>query len=153
MKKLILIAIAFISLNAVAQDNKKEHTKKDSKEKRELAKDLSAEEIATIGSKKMTLALDLSEKQQDQVKEVLLEQAITRKQNMEKRREKSKKEDAKKLSKEDRLTLINAKLDNQIAMKQKMKSILTAEQYEKWESIQGRRGKKGNKKQDNRRKN
>ena len=27
---------------------------------------------------------------------------------------------------------LNAKLDTKIAMKQKMKSILTAEQYEKW---------------------
>ena len=146
MKKLILIAIAFISLNAVAQDKKREHSKKDAKEKRELAKDLSADEIATLGSKKMTLALDLSDKQQAQVKEILLEQATSRKQKMAEREKSKNDANAKKPTKEERIKMMNSKLDNQIAMKQKMKTILTPEQYEKWENMQGKRGQKGNKK-------
>nr|WP_321248263.1 hypothetical protein [uncultured Psychroserpens sp.] len=153
MKKLILIAIAFISLNAVAQDKKREHSKKDAKEKRELAKDLSADEIATLGSKKMTLALDLSDKQQAQVKEILLEQATSRKQKMAEREKSKNDANAKKPTKEERIKMMNSKLDNQIAMKQKMKTILTPEQYEKWENMQGKRGQKGNKKQKNKRKN
>ena len=92
MKKLILIAIAFISLQAVAQERKRG----EKSGKKEMMKDLSADEIATLGSKKMTLALDLSTKQQAQVKEVLLEQAIARKQKMAERSTMNKSDDSKK---------------------------------------------------------
>ncbi|MFT4803408.1 MAG: protein CpxP, partial [Psychroserpens sp.] len=90
------------------------------------------EEMATLGSKKMTLALDLSIDQQAKVKEALLEQATIRKQNMAEREKMKNNDDAKKPTKEERVEHLNAKLDTKIAMKQKMKSILTAEQYEKW---------------------
>jgi len=36
---------------------------------------------------------------------------------------------------------MNAKLDSQIAMKQKMKTILDADQYEKWENMKREQGK------------
>nr|WP_321225244.1 hypothetical protein [uncultured Psychroserpens sp.] len=151
MKKLILIAIAFISLQAVAQDKKRGD--RGERGDREMMKNLSAEEIATIGSKKMTLALDLNAKQQTQVKTVLLEEATSRKEKMAARKEANKNDDAKKPTKEERVKMMNAKLDEQIAMKQKMKSILTAEQFEKWTKMQakrkhkskGKKGRKGNK--------
>ncbi|MDG5489947.1 hypothetical protein [Psychroserpens sp. SPM9] len=135
MKKIILIALAFVTLQGVAQDKKRG----DRDGKRDMAKDMSAEDIATLGSKKLTLALDLSEKQQAQVKEVLLEQATARKEKMEERQKEKEKEDAKKPSKEERVKMMNARLDDQIAMKKKMKSILTAEQFEKWETMQAKR--------------
>jgi protein CpxP len=132
MKTLILIAFAFITLQAVAQDNRKGDEKGERNGKREMMKDLSPEEMATLGSKKMTLALDLSIDQQAKVKEALLEQATIRKQNMVEREKMKNNDDAKKPTKEERVEHLNAKLDTKIAMKQKMKSILTAEQYEKW---------------------
>ncbi|MEH6535432.1 MAG: hypothetical protein V7719_03495 [Psychroserpens sp.] len=141
MKKLILITLAFVTLQAVAQDKRKGHIK-DDKQSREMIKDLSAEEIATLGSKKMTLALDLSKKQQAQVKEILLEQATTRKQKMEERKKKVEKEDAKKPSKEERVKMMNVRLDDKIAIKQKMKTILTAEQYKKFEKMSAKRNRK-----------
>ncbi len=73
MKTLILIAFAFITLQAVAQDNRKGDEKGERNGKREMMKDLSPEEMATLGSKKMTLALDLSIDQQAKVKEALIE--------------------------------------------------------------------------------
>ncbi|WP_040281310.1 hypothetical protein [Psychroserpens damuponensis] len=145
-KKIILIAIAFVSLQAVAQEKRKGGERGD----RDMMKNLSAEEIATLGTKKMTLALDLSSTQQTQVETVLLEQAKERKAKMAEREKAKNDDDAKKPTKEDRLKMRNAQLDSQIAMKQKMKSILTAEQYEKWTETQGKRknkfkGKKGRK--------
>ena len=47
----------------------------------------------------------------------------------------------KKPSKEERVKMMNAKLDSQIAMKQKMKTILDADQYEKWENMKREQGK------------
>ena len=150
MRKVILIALAFVTLQAVAQEKKKGDIKKD-RQSRMMVKDLSPEEIATLGSKKMTLALDLTEKQQTEVKAILLEQATSRKKKMEAFKEMKEKDDAKKPSKEERLKMMNEKLDHQIAMKKKMKAILNAEQFEKWEKIQakrsGERGKRNFKKE------
>ena len=138
MRKVILIALAFVTLQAVAQEKKKGDIKKD-RQSRMMVKDLSPEEIATLGSKKMTLALDLTEKQQTEVKAILLEQATSRKKKMEAFKEMKEKDDAKKPSKEERLKMMNEKLDDQIEMKKKMKAVLTAEQYEKWEHMQTKR--------------
>jgi len=81
MKKLILIAIAFVTLQAVAQDTKKEHRNG----KKEMMKALSAEEMATIMTKKLTLALDLTKEQQVEVQELMLIQATDRKQKIDER--------------------------------------------------------------------
>ncbi|MEM5566004.1 hypothetical protein WNY78_12855 [Psychroserpens sp. AS72] len=143
-KKIILIAIAFVTLQAVAQDKRKGGERGE----RKMMKNLSAEEIATLGSKKMTLELDLSTAQQAQVKTVLLAQATERKENMAEREKAKKDDDAKKPTKEEVLKMRNAKLDSQIAMKQKMKSILTAEQYEKWTKMQGKRMHKSKNKKE-----
>ncbi|WP_460219854.1 hypothetical protein [Psychroserpens sp. MEBiC05023] len=140
MKKLILIAVAFISLQAVAQDKHKG----DRRSKAEHMKNMSAEDQATIITKKMTLALDLNEKQQSQVKEVMLEEANFRKQKM---KEKELMRDAKKTKssvkienvKEIDPKAINNRLDRKIEVKKKMKSILSEEQYNKWEKMQVRR--------------
>ncbi|WP_298898042.1 DUF4890 domain-containing protein [uncultured Psychroserpens sp.] len=146
MKKLILIALAFVSLQAVAQDKQKKELKRERGARAEMMKDMSPEEIATITTKKMTLALDLTEKQQAQVKEVMLTQAETMKAKRNEREEMKKEKGEKKISKEDRVKMMNQRLDDQIAMKKKMKSILTSEQYEKWESLQGKHQKRARKK-------
>ena len=136
MKKLILVAMAFITLQAVAQDKPQEMQRANKKEGRQMMKDMSPEEMATISTKKMTLALDLNDKQQAQVKTLFLEQAANR---PKKRGEK------KELTKEERVKMMNDRLDAQIAMKQKMKSILTNEQYVKFEKMEERRSQMGNK--------
>ena len=74
---------------------------------------------------------------------MLLEQATTRKQKMAEREKMRNGDDNKRLTKEERLEMTNAKLDSQIAMKKEMKSILTAEQYEKWTKMEANRNQKG----------
>ena len=118
MKKLVLIVIAFISLQAISQDKKKERP-----ERADKMMNLSAEEIATLQTKKMTLHLDLNEKQQKAIYDINLENAANRKAMMEARKAKKAKGEMAKPTDDERYEMVNAKLDHQIAMKAKMKEI------------------------------
>lgn len=122
----MLIAIAFLTLNALAQDK---HNRKNE------FKNLSAEEVATLQTKNLTLQLDLTESQQTAVKSLVLKEAKYREQKKAEREEKKKNDDFKKPTKEERYAMANDRLDRQIEMKKQMKAILNAAQYEKWEAI------------------
>ncbi len=143
MKNLLMIALAVFTLQATAQENKKEARKGEMKERMEARQDMSPEDMAKLQTKKMTLHLDLTEKQQVEVEKILLAEAKDRKAKMEEFKEKKEKAEGEKPSKEDRLKMMNEKLDHQIEMKKKMKAILNAEQYEKYDKMQSsRQGKK-----------
>ena len=109
-------------------------------EMRQKGNDFSPEEVATLQTKKMTLQLDLTDKQQKQVYELIKKNAeerqALRSQNREKR---------ENLSKEERFNNENVKLDKQIAHKAEMKKILNEEQFAKWENSMKERMRKGNK--------
>lgn len=144
MKKLILIALAFMALQATAQERQRMQQNDSKKERAHKFKDLTPEEAATLQTKKMTLHLDLTEAQQTKIQALNLENAKKRKVKMEARKPMKEDEDFAKPTKEERLKMKNERLDNQIARKQKMKAILNAEQYEKWSAqSQRRQGKKG----------
>lgn len=138
MKKLVLIALAFlaIQLHGQPQENKERHGKM------EAMKNFTAEEIAELKTKKMTLHLDLNEKQQKEIYALNLENASKRKAHMEQRKAKRESGEAQKPNKEERLKMMNAKLDHQIAMKAKIKTILNEEQFTKWEKAQARSNSK-----------
>ncbi|WP_298554018.1 hypothetical protein [uncultured Algibacter sp.] len=144
MKKLIIIALALVSLQAIAQEGKKE--KQNKPERAEKMMNLPAEDIATLKTKKMTLFLDLNESQQAKIQKINLENATKRKEMMAKRKAKKENGDAKRPTPEQRLKMENARLDYKIAMKAKMKTILNDEQYAKWEKAQIRKAKKGKEK-------
>lgn len=140
-----MIALAFATLNATAQDRNKEERKAQFKERMEARQDMTPEETAQLQAKKMTLHLDLTEKQQAEVEKVLLAEAKERKEKME--AFKAKKDAGEKFSKEDRVKMQNERLDNQIAMKKKMKEILNDEQYAKFEkTLDNRDERKGHRK-------
>ena len=141
MKKLILIAIAFIGLQAIAQEQKRQRP--NNQERSQKMMDLSAKDMATIQTKKMTLFLDLNESQQAKIQKINLENATKRKAMMAERKAKKESGEAQKPTQEQRLKMVNAKLDHQIAMKSKMKNILNEEQYAKWEKSQMRMASKG----------
>ncbi len=122
------------SLTAMAQEGP-ERGPRDGKDQ------LTPEQMATLQTKKMTLALDLSSAQQKQVQEFHLENAKLRKEKRE--AVKGKRTD---LSSEERFALQNERLDHMIAQKEKMKKILNEEQFAKWEkdmAHQKHRGQKG----------
>lgn len=124
MKKLMLIAIALMTLSATAQNQKN---------RRGEFKDLSPEEIATLRTKQMTLHLDLTESQQAEIKPLLLEEAKYMETLKATREQRKQENTAQKPSKEERYAMANERLNRQIEMKKKMKSILNEVQYEKWE--------------------
>ena len=138
MKKIFIIFIALITLQVTAQDRKRAPRGEGPEERMEAMKDLTPEEMATLQTKRMTLHLDLTEAQQKKVQALNLEEAKMRKAKMEEHMAMKEKGDMKTLSKEEKLKMMNERLDHQIAMKQQMKSILNEEQYKKWEASQGK---------------
>jgi periplasmic protein CpxP/Spy len=135
MKKLILIAIAMIAIQVSAQDTK-ERPNRERSAKIDKFQDLTPEEMASLQTKKMTLQLDLNESQQKEIQKINLENATERKAKMEARKAQKENETMAKPSKEERLKMMNERLDNQIEMKGKMKKILNDEQFAKWEKQQ-----------------
>ena len=139
MKNLLMIAITLASFTVTAQDEQKEGPKGQMKERMEMHQSMTPEEIAQLQTKKMTLTLDLNEKQQAEVEKLLLVEATTRKTKMEAMKVKRENEEREKPSKEEHLKMVNERLDHQIEMKKKMKAILNAQQYEKFEKMQDKR--------------
>ena len=132
MKKLVLIALAFMAIQVTAQERHRESRHNENKERAHKFQDLTPEEAATLQTKKMTLYLDLTEAQQVKVHALNLENAMMRKAKMDARKAMKEEDSYEKPSKEERLKMKNERLDNQIARKQKMKDILNTDQYEKW---------------------
>ncbi len=137
MRKLIVIAIALISIQAIAQTERR-----DRPERAQKMNNLSAEEMATLKTKKMTLFLDLNESQQIEVQKINLENVTLRKKMMEERKARRENGASQRPTKEERLKMENDRLDHKIAMKAKMKKILNEEQYAKWEKAQLRMASK-----------
>ncbi len=142
MKKLILIALALVTIQVSAQNKKQEFRKGDRMERGQRMSDFTPEEMAQLQTKKMTLDLDLTEAQQKQVEKLNLENAKERKAKMEARQAKMKDGKGEKPSKEERLIIMNERLDKQMEMKKKLKNILNEEQLKKWEKyhVQKKRG-------------
>ncbi|WP_324025451.1 hypothetical protein QSV08_19945 [Maribacter sp. BPC-D8] len=135
MKKIVMAILVMAAISVSAQDH-------NMKGKRGDMKDLSPEQVATLQTKKMTLALDLNESQQAKVKTILTKDATARKAKMADR--KASKEDGKKvLTSEEKYAKQNERLDYQIARKKEMKSILTADQFNKWEKMSHRKKMRG----------
>jgi periplasmic protein CpxP/Spy len=140
MKKVIAVLVLFVGLNTMAQ-------------KREN-RDLNPEQIATLTTKKMTLDLDLNESQQSKIYELQLENAKSRMTKMEAHKKaKENSESMKKLSSEERFAKKTEMLDHQIAQKKKMKAILNADQFEKWEKMNHNRKNRLHKKRGERKHN
>ena len=119
MKKLIL-AIALVATTLTfAQDRKARGEK------------LTPEQQTELQVKRMTLELDLDEKQQKEIKTILVEQSKKKETKLAEMKE--KREKGEKPSADERFEMKNEMLDNQIEMKAKMKKILKPEQYKKWE--------------------
>ena len=139
MKKLALVALALITLQATAQKQSMDAPRKN---RAEQFQNLSAEDIAELQTKKLTLHLDLNESQQKEVQKLNLENAKAMKAKMEERKAARENGTAQTPSQEARTKMMKERLDHQIAMKAKMKEILNDVQYEKWEKAQMRMGNK-----------
>ncbi|MFV5691384.1 hypothetical protein ACM55K_05095 [Flavobacterium sp. LT1R49] len=134
MKKLFIAALLVVGLSAFAQDNN-EMEKRPNKSEMEK---LTPEQRNELMLKKMTLDLDLNAKQQEQMKQVIAEQTTKREAMRAERKANQEKNTGENFDMRTKM------MDEQIAMKGKMKIILSAEQFEKWntekEKQQERRG-------------
>ena len=109
---------------------------------RKAMANLEPEEIATLQTKKMTLRLDLTDAQQQDIYKINLENAKLRKAHMAERKARKENSEASKPTKEERLAMANKMLDHKIEVKAKMKKILNEEQYTKWETAMAKRERK-----------
>jgi hypothetical protein len=83
--------------------------------------------------KKMTLELNLNAKQQEQVKQIIAEQSVKREAMKAERM--AKKQDNYKPTADEQIAMKNKMLDEQIDLQNKMKTILTEEQFKDWKNI------------------
>ena len=120
MKKVCIVALLVIGLSSFAQERKERHPKGEMEQ-------MTPEQRNQLHLKKMTLDLDLNAKQQEQLTKILADQSAKR--EAMKAEHKVKMEEVKAI----RFEMKKKILDEQIEMKNKMKSILSAEQFSKWE--------------------
>lgn len=144
MKRLVVIMILLMSVGVFAQKHQ------GSKMGKGYKSDLTAEQLATLQTKKLTLALDLTSRQQKQVMEISLEQAEARKAKHEEIKAKKESGEWKKPSSDERFAMENARLDRQIAHHQRMKEVLDEEQYQTWKKLTLLKRKNGKKKMQER---
>ena len=135
MKKIITIILLVFAFTLTAQAQKGK--------KKMRAEKLSTEQQTILAVKKMTLSLDLTASQQNELKPLVTKKISDRKAHYKKM--KATQKERKKLSADERFAKVNERLDNQIAMKRKMKNILNEEQFEKFEKTNKNRKKKGKK--------
>ncbi|WP_136483134.1 hypothetical protein [Cognatitamlana onchidii] len=145
MKKVLLVVMAIMSLQAIAQKPKSGQKG----ERKNMIMKLSAEETATLQTKRMTLYLDLNKEQQNKIQALNLEKAKKRKAMMAERKKKRENGTTQKPSKEERYAKELDRLDRMIAEKAKMKTILNKEQFEKWEKAKMRMAMKHKQKKQN----
>lgn len=100
---------------------------------RNYLKDMTPEQVATLSSKRLALALDLTEAQRGQVMELQLERVKERRAVME-GRERSEGQGSE-LSPAERYERLNNRLDRKLAYKASMKKILSEKQYADWVSM------------------
>jgi Spy/CpxP family protein refolding chaperone len=129
MKKVCIVALLVIGLSSFAQERKERHPKGEMEQ-------LTPEQRNQLHLKKMTLDLDLNTKQQEQLTKILADQSAKR--EAMKAEHKAKMEEAKAISFEMKKKI----LDEQIEIKNKMKSILSPEQFAKWEMRKEKNGKR-----------
>ncbi|MBO0330394.1 MULTISPECIES: hypothetical protein [Flavobacteriaceae] len=145
MKRLTVVLVMLMSIGMAAQRNDGPRMRKGPK------MDMTAEQMATLQTKHMTLALDLTKAQQDKVYEISLENAQFRKAKWDEIKALKESGDWKRPSSEERFEMENARLDRQIAMQGKMKKVLDEKQYETWQKMQkSRKAKHGKKRMEER---
>jgi Spy/CpxP family protein refolding chaperone len=147
MKKVFVMMLLAVGLTAFAQE------KKQAANRAEMEK-LSPEQRNELRLKKLTMELNLNDNQQKEIGKIIAEQTTKREAMMTER--KANKEKGVKPSADERFARESKKLDEEKAMQDRIRKILTPDQYKKWEDRQNdrkdkmreHRRRRGDKKQD-----
>ncbi len=130
MKNVLIICLALLTFSMQAQQGNNEgRHHRDGKKM-----NFTPEQTAELTTKKMALSLDLTEQQEKKIYNLMLKKANKRKEL----REKNKEKNSEGMSFEKRKTM----LEDRIEVKKEFKSILTKEQFEKWETNMQRKNRK-----------
>ena len=127
MKKLFIAALLFVGMASFAQEA-------DQKPTREPREKLTQEQRNDKQLKKLTSELNLDANQQAQVKQLLADRSAKAEKFKEER--KDRKDSNVKPTAAEKDAFKKQMMDEKDANDAKMKSILTADQYNKWKSIQ-----------------
>ncbi|MET0760551.1 MAG: hypothetical protein ABWZ56_09035 [Flavobacterium sp.] len=130
MKKLFIAALLVVGMTSFAQERK-------ARPERAQMEQMTPEQRNQLHLKKLTLELDLNASQQKEMSKIIAEQSAKREAKMAER--KASKDSAKKLTSEEIFAKKSKMLDEQIVMKERMKKILSADQYKKWDDMKGKR--------------
>lgn len=125
MKKVLLIGILLVGLTSMAQERKGHADFR-------YYRDLTPEQAATLSSKRLALALDLTEGQREKVMALHLKRAEEQKTVNQPGKEDRASGGA---NNDEKFNRMNAALDRQLAYKNAMKDILSEAQYKKWEHL------------------
>lgn len=126
--------LPLVMILAVATATAQKDTNR-SEKRVERVKQMEPKDIASFQAKKMTLALDLTDKQESQIEEVLFTAATKKKEAMKDLKKRNE------LSKQEKMALGEARMDEQIAMKRAFKEILNDQQYVEFEKMKMKKGK------------
>ncbi|MFV7234564.1 hypothetical protein [Flavobacterium sp. ZB4R12] len=130
MKKLFIAALLIVGMTSFAQERK-------GRPERSEMEQLTPEQRNQLHLKKMTLELDLNASQQKEMSKIIAEQSTKKEARMAER--KANKDSVKKLTSDELFAKKSKMLDEQIVMKERMKKILTPEQYKKWDEMKAKR--------------
>jgi len=123
MKRLIIAALLVISISTFAQ----EQTQPDKKGNKGQRERMSPEQRNQALLERMTAELNLDANQQEQIKPILAEQTA----KLQAMRDQRMKENAKEMTKEERKALMQKRNEEKTATDNKLKAILTPEQFKK----------------------
>jgi len=129
MRKAIILMLLCAGFNGMAQPHGN-HQRKGGP-----MTGMTPEQIATLRTKRMALALDLSEAQQAKLQKLNLEKATSIKEKMAEFRAKKESGDYQRPTADERYTMKNRMLDRALAEQQQMKQILDKDQFEKWRKM------------------
>jgi hypothetical protein len=131
MKRAVTLCLLFVTLGAFAQ-----HPQHHKRDRQNRDQQLSAEQQAVLQSKKMTLALDLTDRQQSELASLLGRQ-ISQRREMRKTRE-NQPDSLRTHNPEERFKRMDQHMDRQIAFQRDLREILTDTQFEAWKEWRGK---------------
>lgn len=149
MKRIIVLVLLLSVIQIPAQERQDNRPEEGRKHHGELIQNMTAEQLATLKTKRMTLDLNLNESQSQEIYNLNLKAAQDKKAQFEERKGSRGDGKRKELTEDEHFDRMNNRLDNQIAHKQSMQRILNEDQFKRWEMQSNRhsakRQRKGNK--------
>ncbi|MBP6758779.1 MAG: hypothetical protein KA133_05960 [Flavobacterium sp.] len=130
MKKLIIAALLVVSISTFAQ----EQPQPERNSNRGQRERMTPEQRTQAQMDKLTTDLKLDAKQQEQIKPIIAEQTAKRQALMAERM--ANRDNQKKMTPEERQAAMAARKDERTAMENKLKAILTPEQFKKMKDIE-----------------